>query len=250
VTIPAKRSIRQIPLNDLIGHELNPADRLDEQGISELADSIREHGLLQPLVVTEHPTEYDRWLILAGHRRATAARLAGRTSVPCVIRHNLDDDPDEQLVVMLVENCQRKQLTPMQRAEAFGVLRNRGLTLAEIGRRMSITESAVSATLSLLNLDTETREKVRHGEISANAARQAVVEVRQETRKANGHKPNGRPARTEPQHFTRRHPLAAKVKAACSHGRRPRVGGVGCGQCWEDAIRADAGQAVALRSAS
>lgn len=242
-----KQSIRLIKLAHLIGHQRNARHNLGD--LTELAASIKEHGILQPLIVTEHPTEIDRYLILGGHRRAAAAGIADLEFVPCTIRHGLDDHPDEQLVVMLVENCQRRDLGAVEKAEAFGVLRDKqGLTLAQIAARTGLSESTVSHFLSLLELDAETREDVRTGILPVGQATQAVRQVRAATRTgaAIGSAPKRRPRiSVEAAHFSSKHPLATEVIAVCAHidpgeGKvRPSVGGVGCGQCWEAVIRLD-----------
>lgn len=232
-----RQSIRHIPVHRLVSHGSNVRDELGD--VEELACSIAEHGVLQPLVVTEHPTDYDRWLLLAGHRRAAAAARAGLTTVPCVIRHGLDEDPDEQLLVMLVENCQRRDLTPLDKAEAYGALRSRGLPVSEIARRVGLAVATIHYYLTLLDLDEESREQLRNGALTAGVARDAVRTTRREQRKKNGAARNGRPVQAEPPHLTRRHPLAKAVKQACTHTTRPLVGNTGCGQCWEATIRAD-----------
>lgn len=241
-----KQSIQHVALGRLVNHPDNPPERLDFESVSELADSIREHGILQPLVVTEHLTDPDCWTILAGHRRAAAARLAGLQQVPCVVRHGLDEAVDEQVVVMLVENCQRKDLAPMERAEMLGVLRDKqGLSLVEISRRTGLSASRVSESLSLLELDGETRERVRAGAVGVGQATQAVRQVRTAARNGSvvGKVQAKRPRKVsvEPAHFTNKHPLAQLVLRLCDHSsaHRPMVGGVGCGQCWERVIRDD-----------
>lgn len=238
-----KQSARVLKLNHLIGHWGNP--RADLADLAELTASIAEHGVIEPLIVTEHLTEPDRWLILAGHRRAAAAAAAGCAAVPCVIRHNLDDDLSEQLLVMVVENLQRADLQPMEKAELFERLRNRGLAPSQIARRTGLSASTISGYLALLDLDDDSRDRVRTGQIPVAQARQAVRSVRKQDRagksaRAGGGQP-GRPVVVEAAHFTKRHPLAATVHEACTHSQRPKVGGVGCGQCWEASIRADAG---------
>lgn len=244
-----KQSIQRIALGRLTGHPDNPPERLDFESISELADSIREHGIIQPLVVTEHLTDPDRWTILAGHRRAAAARLAGLQQVPCVVRHGLDEDVDEQVVVMLVENCQRKDLAPMERAEMLGVLRDKqGLSLVEISRRTGLSASRVSESLSLLELDGETRERVRGGDVGVGQATQAIRQVHKARNVSRLGRPQAKPTdhiAVEAAHFTTKHPLAEIVRKTCQHldasagTVRPPVGGQGCGQCWERAIRDD-----------
>lgn len=189
--------------------------------------------------MTEHPTDPDRWLILAGHRRAAAAARAGLDRVPCIVRHNLADEDAEQLIVMVVENCQRKNLDPLERANAYGALRNRGLTLTEIGRRTGVKASTVSWYLNLLDLDDESVEQLRRGELGSGDAIRQVRTANQLERKQTGRAGRGRPKVVEPPHFTKRHPLAADAADTCDHTTRSRVGGVACGECWEDQIRAD-----------
>lgn len=244
-----KQSIRQISIAHLIPHPDNPPERLDPTSVIELSSSVREHGILEPLIVTEHLTEPDRWTILAGHRRFAAAKLANVTQVPCVIRHGLDEDIDEQRVVMLVENCQRKDLEPIARAEMLDTLRRRGLRIADLSRRTGLSEGRISESLALLDLDAETRDRVRTGEVGVGQAIKVIRQVRKANRTARAF---GRPqAKTaghitvEAAHFTSKHPLADAVRKACQHldtrasTVRPTVGGIACGQCWEQAIRED-----------
>lgn len=232
-----RQSIKLVNLNQLVAHDDNRV--LEESTVSEMADSIREHGVLMPIVVTEHPTEYDRWLILDGHHRAAAARLAGLRTVPAVVRHDLDGDAAEQLVIMLVANCQRKDLAPIERAEMYGKLRDKGLSTVEIGRRTGTSQGSVSYFLSLLVLDDDSRELVRAGAVPVTEAIKAVREVRATDRKRGGRAKMGRPVVIEAAWFGKRHPLARRVAEACTHSQRPRIGDAGCGQCWEQAIRAD-----------
>ena len=243
MTIP-KQSVRHLKLEHLIGHSSNiRAGKVSalspDEKLIDMARSVREHGIIEPLIVTEHPTELDRWLILAGHRRRAAAELAGLETVPCVIRHGLDGDQDEQLVVMVIENCQRENLNAMERAEALGVLQKRGLSVEQISKRTGLGHSTVTRALDLLNLDRDTRERVRAGEVGVTVARGAIQQVRQATRTKTGMAQPGPPVRVEAPYFTNRHPLAGKILDSCTHTTRPLVGKVGCGQCWEQAIRAD-----------
>lgn len=208
--------------------------------VTELAASIREHGILEPLVVT--PLGGDLYRILAGHRRAAAARLAGHDRVPCIVRTFGDVDDAEEIVVMLVENVMRADLGPVEKAQALGRLRDKGLTNTDIARRTGMHVSTVTYHLQLLDLDIDSLEKVRAGEIPVGAAREAVVASRQQARTSAGRPERGRPpvAATAP-YFGPSHSLALSVSGICDHTTRPRVpGGIGCGECWELAIRADA----------
>lgn len=205
----ARQTVTVQPVSRLVA---NPANIRDDLGdLTEMASSIREHGVLQPLTATE--TAGDQLLLLAGHRRLAAAQLVGLTSVPVIIRHHIADEA-EQTIVMLVENVQRRDLSPVEKAEAFASLRNRGLTLSDIARRTGVRQSTAIA---------------------------AVREVRRARREAAGAPERGRPVVVEPYHFGLEHPLSPQVARICGHTTRPRVNqSLGCGQCWEAVIRADA----------
>jgi ParB family chromosome partitioning protein len=230
-----KRSARNIPLAELVA---NPANiRTDVGDVTELARSIHARGVLNPLLVTEDPLMRG-WLLLAGHRRLAAARQAEFHAVPCFIHHDVGGDQVEQTVLMLVENVQRKNLTPVEKAKAYGRLRDKhGLTASQIARRTGIHVSTITTHLALLDMDEKSLELVQAGEVTAGAAIAAVREQRQETRKANGTPARGRPVVFEPYHFSWHHLLARPVFDLCTHTTRSKVGGVGCGQCWERVIR-------------
>ncbi len=219
--------------------EPHPANvRGDLGDLGELADSIRVQGILQPIVVQPKPGTSGRYVILAGHRRYAAARLAGLAEVPVVIRENAG--PARAIEVMLVENCQRTDLGAVDKAEAMAALRNHGYTATKIARAVGCSVPAVAYYLSLLDLDAASLERVRAGQVSAADAVQAVRRTRQARRRKRGEKPMG--AAWEPDHFGARHPLARKAAAMCEgrqHTMRRRIGKVACGQCWETVIRRD-----------
>lgn len=241
--VPALSALRRIRLADLVPHPSNPADRVED--VEELAEAIKVVGLLQPLVVTEHPNQRG-WLILAGHRRHAALKLLGRSHADCTVRPGAGGDLDEQLFLMLIENVHRKDLTAMEKAYAFGDLRDRRkMSMEQIAARAGLTRGTVSYYLALLDLDATTQAKVQTGEIPVTVAIDAVKKVRARDRRTAGAKPVGHPVVLEPAWFGRRHPLSTAVKEACTHTTRPKVGAVGCGECWEDAIRRDAANGVA-----
>jgi ParB family transcriptional regulator, chromosome partitioning protein len=239
-----KQSLQRIPVDRLVAHEHNRT--LDQARVDEMANSIQKVGVLSPLIVTEHLTDYNRWLILDGHHRAAAARQLGFTQLLCTIRHGLDEDADAQLVLMVIGNCQRSDMSPMDRAEWFGLLK-RSMTVAQIADRTGLTEGRIYDSLSLLDLDAETRVKVRTGEIGVGQATQAIRQVRAAVRTgtAIGKAPKKPAVTVEAAWFTSTHALADRVRRACDHtdastGKvRPTVGGLACGQCWERAIRDD-----------
>jgi ParB family transcriptional regulator, chromosome partitioning protein len=224
--------------------------RADLGDLTELADSIRQHGLLQPLVVQPHPTRQGHYQVLAGHRRLAAGKLAGKFELPALVRHGVDGT--RALEMMLVENCQRVDLGPMEQAEAMEKLRFRGYTGADIARTTGLSQSTVSYHLSLLELDASSRDLVRTGKLAVGEAISAV----RETRKAERARTGQTVTRTkgsykwEPEHLTDGHPLARKAAKLCDqsdHTMRRRVGQTACGQCWETAIRTDERATVAAQ---
>ena len=127
-------SVQTIDLDHLEANRRQPRRRFDDDGIEELARSIKESGILQPILVTR---DGERFRILAGERRARAARLAGLSRVPVLIREGLEDR--DHLLLALVENLQRRDLTAVEEAEVSeGVVpahgRARPLTLGEVAR--------------------------------------------------------------------------------------------------------------------
>lgn len=231
-----RQTITHLAVEDLTRHPDNI--RREVGDLNELARSIAEHGILQPLTVTEHPD--GGYLLIAGHRRLGAALMTGATRVPAVIRHGIDD-PDEQLVLMIVENVQRRNLSPIEKADAYAALRNRGLTIAEISRRTGVQQSTISTHLTLLELDEDSRERVRTGQLNAGTAIAVVREHRQQTRTDEQRPQRGRPIVVEAPHFSIDHPLFRQVIRICRHTTRPKVGRTSCcGECWEAVIRADA----------
>jgi ParB family chromosome partitioning protein len=229
----------------------NPRNVREDLGdLTETAASIAVHGVLQPIVVRQHPDIPGAFEVLAGHRRLEAAKIAGRESVPVVVREILPGTEVEEL--MLIENCHRAELGPMEKAKAMGALAAKGYTATKIARSIGMSRPAVSYYLTLLELDPGSQERVQSGELSAADAVDIVRHIRKRQRASRGAAPVG-PV-WEPDHFTGKHPLARKARALCDvrkHTARRRIGKVACGQCWEDAIRQDEQTArAALRSVS
>lgn len=219
-------------------HPLNV--RADLGDLAELAASIKAQGVLQPIVVEPHPMRHGEFVILAGHRRFAAAKLAGLDEVPITVRDS--GGPTKAIEAMLVENLQRTDLNPMDKAEAMGKLRERGYSNTAIATAIGLTDATVSTYLALLELDKPSQAKVRNRELAAASAVSAVRKVRARKRAAGGLGPNGTKLTWEPDHFTDRHPLARKAHELCTareHNLRRQLGKTACGQCWETVIRAD-----------
>jgi ParB family chromosome partitioning protein len=157
----------EIALDLLEPNRRQPRHRFDEEGLTELADSIRESGILQPVLVTR---EGERFRILAGERRVRAARLAGLATVPVVYREGLSDR--DHLLLALVENVQRRDLTTLEEAEAYRNLRDEfGMTQDEVASRVGKDRATVANALRLLKLPAAVREALDAGSISAGHAR-------------------------------------------------------------------------------
>lgn len=232
-----------------------PTNVRDKVGdVTELADSIREQGILQPLTVRRHPARAGHFELVAGHRRYAAARLVGLDRVPVTVRFGVADD-GKVVELMLVENCHRSDLDPIEKAEAMGRLVGLGYTGAEIARRTGISPSAVSYHLTLLELDEGSRAKVRAGQVAVTDAVAAVRRARRKRRekaRADAGRPTGENYAWEPDHLAGTHPLARKASRTCDargHTMRRRLGDTACGQCWETVIREDERVAVAASAA-
>lgn len=164
----ARAGFAEIPVDRIRPNPQQPRSRFDQEALEELAASIRRHGVLQPLLVSEVPP--DRYLLITGERRWRAARLAGLKSVPAVIRERIEGE--QQLELALVENLQRRDLTPLEESRAFEQLRvGLGLSQQEIADRVGMDRSTVANSLRLLKLPPEAQELVERGELSAGHGR-------------------------------------------------------------------------------
>jgi ParB family chromosome partitioning protein len=147
--------IQMIPIGLLDPHPNNPRGPVDPASVDDLVASIREHKILEPLLVApvrnrSQEWKIDRYLTVAGHRRRAAAELAGLVEVPAIVR---DLSPAEQEEVMLVENLQREDLTLLQEARAYRRLQTQyGLTLADVARRVGVDKARVGGRMSILKL--------------------------------------------------------------------------------------------------
>lgn len=234
-----RQTVAVLRVEQLKSHPGNIREGLG--GIDDMARSIREHGIVQPLTVTEHAELEDTYVILDGHRRFAGAMLAQESKVPVVIRHDVVEV--DHTVLMLVTGTHRRELKPVERARGYARLRDDfGLNMSEIARRCGTHASQVSTYLNLLRLDEETLERVEAGDVPVGVAIATARAERRTEREEAGTPRRGRPSKA---YFGREHPLAAVVATQCTHATY--YGGVGCGPCWEAAIRENAlgDQAVA-----
>lgn len=157
----------RLKINDIEPNRGQPRKDFDEQALSELADSIAQHGLIQPIVVK--PNINGRYSIIAGERRWRASRLAGLDEVPVIIR-----DADERTVreLALIENLQREDLNAVEEALGYrSLIDSYGLTQEEVAGRMGKSRSAVTNALRLLSLNEAELEALKRGSITAGHAR-------------------------------------------------------------------------------
>lgn len=167
-TPQVQAGMAEVPINKVHPNPHQPRHFFDDGALEDLASSIRRHGVLQPLLVSEDGS--NGYLLVTGERRWRAAKLAGLRTVPAVIRERLEDA--DQLELALVENLQRRDLTPLEEARAYEQLRaNLGLSQAEIAERVGMNRSTVANSLRLLKLPDDIQAMVEKSELSAGHAR-------------------------------------------------------------------------------
>ena len=170
--VPEAGALRTLPVEALEPGPFQPRGGMDRTSIEELAASIREHGILQPILAREKPGSPGQYQIIGGERRWRAAQLARLHEVPVVLR-NLGDR--EAMAAGLVENLQRSDLNAMEEAEGYRrLLEDFGLTQEALGQAVGKSRSHVANTLRLLGLPDPVRDLVRNGILSAGHARALI----------------------------------------------------------------------------
>ena len=158
---------QEIAIGDIDPNPDQPRRVFQEEAIAQLAQSIRDQGVLQPILVV--PGDHGRYRIVAGERRWRAARMAGLETVPCVVR---DLDIVQQMEIALIENLQREDLNPIEVAQGIrGLMQHCGYTQEAVANRLSKSRPAVANLLRLLTLPEELMDMVRDGALSAGHAR-------------------------------------------------------------------------------
>ena len=159
--------VQEIPVGDIDPNTEQPRRSFPEEAMTQLSASVKEQGILQPLLVVEQPG--GRYRIVAGERRWRAARQAGLATVPCMVR---DMDMIRQMEVSLIENLQREDLNPMEEAAAIRALMQQcGYTQETVAARLSKSRPVIANLLRLLSLPKEVAQMVREGQLSAGHAR-------------------------------------------------------------------------------
>ena len=167
---PEVKSSLFLPLSQVESCAAQPRKQFDPDALADLADSIRQHGIIQPLTVRKLQSGY--YQIIAGERRWRAARMAGLTQVPVVV---IEADDRKAMELAMIENLQREDLNPMEEAEGYRTLMEQyGLTQEETSQRVGKSRSAVANALRLLHLSDEVRVLVEEGKLSGGHARALV----------------------------------------------------------------------------
>jgi len=167
-----KKGLTEVKLRDVEPNRAQPRKFFDEEKINELADSIKENGLVQPIIVSKNGSRYK---IIAGERRWRAARIAGLTTVPVVIREDSLDD-GKILELALIENIQRQDLNAIEEASAIKSLMSEyKMTQEMVAQKIGRSRPAIANTLRLLNLDKRVQDMLIEGRISETHARAIVV---------------------------------------------------------------------------
>ena len=160
-------SIQEIPVGELDPNPDQPRKTFDEETLGLLAESVREQGVLQPLIVVS--ASNGRYRIIAGERRYRASRLAGLEKVPCIVK---DLDIVHQMEISLIENLQREDLNPVDAARGIRALMQQcGYTQEKVAARLGKSRPAVANLIRLLNLPEEITDMVRDGLLTAGHAR-------------------------------------------------------------------------------
>lgn len=158
--------IVEIKLDDIRSNPYQPRKVFDEEALNELSISIKEHGVVQPIIVKKSIKGYE---LVAGERRTRASRLAGLKTIPAIIR---DFNDEEMMEIALIENIQRENLNPIEEALAYDqIIKATNMTQENIAQKFGKSRSYITNMLGLLKLPDEVKNKVEEGKISASHAR-------------------------------------------------------------------------------
>lgn len=161
-----EKNVQEIEIDKIRPNDRQPRKNFDEEKIKELASSIKEHGVLQPVILRKISGGYE---LVAGERRWRAAKLAGIKKIPAVVKDLTDA---EVMQIALIENLQREDLTPLEEALAYKKLMEEfGMTQEELATRIGKSRSQIANTVRLLNLEEEIQEMINQGKITAGHAR-------------------------------------------------------------------------------
>ena len=176
-----KDSVIELKINDISPNEGQPRKNFDEESLKELADSIKENGVIQPIIVQNKGNGYR---IIAGERRWRASRIAGLSVIPAIVRDNLTDQ--QVMEQALIENIQRADLNPIEEAYAMNdLLKTHKLSQEQLAKRLGKPRATIANTIRLINIDVALQDYVANGELSAGHAKAILaLKTGEEQRKA------------------------------------------------------------------
>lgn len=161
-----EKEIFDISLQDIIPNRFQPREMFDDEALKELSQSIKEHGVIQPIIVRKVGDKYE---IIAGERRFRASQLAGKQTIPALVR---DIDDKEAAKIALLENLQRSNLTPIEEAKTYQtILKLDNITQDELAKNLGKSQSTIANKLRLLTLDEEVQTALLNSQISERHAR-------------------------------------------------------------------------------
>jgi len=161
-----KDSVVELKINDISPNEGQPRKDFDENALQELADSIKENGVIQPIIVQKKGSGYR---IVAGERRWRASRLAGLKVIPAIVRELTDQQTMEQA---LIENLQREDLNPLEEAYAMqNLLKTHKMSQEQLAKKLGKPRATIANTVRLINIDESLQDFVRNGDLSAGHAK-------------------------------------------------------------------------------
>ncbi|HOJ11839.1 MAG TPA: ParB/RepB/Spo0J family partition protein [Clostridiales bacterium] len=171
-------SIKEMKINDIEPNTAQPRKKFDDESLNELAESIKKHGVIQPIIIKK---QNDMYKIVAGERRWRAARIAGLDSIPVIVK---DLSEKEIVEVALIENLQREDLNPIEEAEAYEQLISEyEMTQEEISQIVGKSRSAIANTIRLLGLCDEIKRNIIDGKITSGHARALLTIENKEVQK-------------------------------------------------------------------
>lgn len=166
-TVSEHERVEELQLDDIRSNPYQPRKHFDQEALQELADSIKQSGVFQPVIVRKSTVK--GYELIAGERRVRASQLAGKTTIPAIVR---DINEEQMIEIAVLENLQREDLSPMEEAEAYSVLMEKlNLTQAEVAERMGKSRPYIANYLRLLTLPEEVKQWVNDSELSMGQAR-------------------------------------------------------------------------------
>ena len=158
--------VKEIPVNEIRPNPYQPRKTFNEEALNELAESIKNYGVFQPIIVKKSIKGYD---LIAGERRLRASKLAGMETIPAIVKEFSDEEMRE---ISLLENIQRENLTAIELAWAYkGIIDNLDIRQEDLAKKIGKSRSHITNTLGLLNLPDDVQKKILDGEISMGHAR-------------------------------------------------------------------------------